>query len=830
MSPDVNSSFTCKQVIAPPVVMSFVCLITGYMTNIMVFTTLSRLIALVICMTAATVATTSFRFTRNGFIVFLACAAGWSSILNLSSLVLFYRSFPEHIINAQNGVDLWFFSRLFMSAFFLASCYFLRHSLKTWVINTILGLLVIAGFCAVVSGAFNKYSVSSYTEHLSLLLLAVAMAGYWWNRRLMTNSVLLPIAISLLAFFLSELAFTHSRDIFGIDMIAGHILKLFSFWFLYLALVTTTLTQPFTMLFYAASSFDNIPEPIINVQANGIINQGNEAAAVFAGMEKSSLRGLSNHTLFHCADVSPEACPVCVNLKNTSQPFSADIDRGNNQWIKCTLIPIAPPFPVRAWTQVINDISRCKQIEQARAQAEEQALLSTRQLEQLFLTAQLPMQVISRTTGIIKNINPAFESWSGYSLQDFQSDPENLQRFLGNNASLLEQSWWQNATNGVTDVPLTDPSLCHLQELTVYDKHRHPLIARLSTLFFDQDLFLFWSDLTEIHKKQAELQASERQFRAIIEQDLVGVYVRNKDGFLYTNPAFCNITGWTADELHTKNLVDLTDGSRHSLETIKKNLNEQLKDKQAISYTLPIIRKDGRRIVLRLHGSAILWDDKLAIMAFAQDITEHEQSKIQIAHYVKELERAIKGTFSAVSKMVELRDPYTAGHERRVGLIAKAIGHELGWSKARCDLLELIGMVHDIGKISIPSELLVKPTKLNAIEIELIRGHAQAGYEILKNVHFDAAPVAEIIWQHHERLDGSGYPRGLHAKDILMETRILTVADVLEAMSNHRPYRPAVGLDAALDEIVAQRNIKYDADVVDAAIRLYRTRGKHLPV
>lgn len=205
-----------------------------------------------------------------------------------------------------------------------------------------------------------------------------------------------------------------------------------------------------------------------------------------------------------------------------------------------------------------------------------------------------------------------------------------------------------------------------------------------------------------------------------------------------------------------------------------------------------------------------------------------EQSRQQVQHYVSELEQAIKGTFHAVSHMVELRDPYTAGHEQRVGIIAKAIAKEMGLPDSQCDALELIGLVHDIGKISIPAEILSKPTRLSPMEQELVKGHAQAGYDILKNVHLDS-PVAETILQHHERLDGSGYPRGLKGEEILLEARIIAVADVLEAMSSHRPYRPALGINAAIEELLRGRDKQYDAHVVDALMRLINEKNFHLP-
>lgn len=189
---------------------------------------------------------------------------------------------------------------------------------------------------------------------------------------------------------------------------------------------------------------------------------------------------------------------------------------------------------------------------------------------------------------------------------------------------------------------------------------------------------------------------------------------------------------------------------------------------------------------------------------------------------------ALRDTLKSLCKMVDLRDPYTAGHERRVGLIAKAIGQELGWSNARCELLELAGLVHDIGKIAIPNEILTKPTRLTALEMGLMRGHVEAGYEILKDLPFPTA-LADIVRQHHERLDGSGYPQGLRGSEILPEARVLMVADVVESISAHRPYRAAMGVEAALAELGAGRGRLYDADMVDAVNRLLCDKSYQLP-
>lgn len=216
------------------------------------------------------------------------------------------------------------------------------------------------------------------------------------------------------------------------------------------------------------------------------------------------------------------------------------------------------------------------------------------------------------------------------------------------------------------------------------------------------------------------------------------------------------------------------------------------------------------------------------IVIFAEDVTELRQAREKIAKHLSELEEAMHGTLLAVSNMVEQRDPYTAGHERRVGLIAAAIAREMGWPQKEADDLEMIGLVHDIGKIAVPVEILTKPGRLTPTEYELVKQHAARGYEILKNVPFPI-PIAEITYQHHERMDGSGYPRGLKGDEILPAARIIAVADVLESMAAHRPYRPALGVEAALGELTSHRGSLYDAGVVDAIITLMREKGYQLP-
>ncbi|MCU0560522.1 MAG: HD domain-containing protein [Desulfobacterales bacterium] len=201
------------------------------------------------------------------------------------------------------------------------------------------------------------------------------------------------------------------------------------------------------------------------------------------------------------------------------------------------------------------------------------------------------------------------------------------------------------------------------------------------------------------------------------------------------------------------------------------------------------------------------------------EVERREHAQQELLQSLEQLKKVIGGTVLAIAKTVEKRDPYTSGHQRRVAELARAIGREMGLSPERLEGLAIASAIHDIGKISLPAEILAKPAQLNALEMSMVRGHSQAGFDILQSVEFPW-PVARIVLQHHERLNGSGYPQGLSGKGILQEARIVGVADVVETMSSHRPYRPSMGLDKALDEISEKRGVLYDPEAVDACVAL----------
>jgi putative nucleotidyltransferase with HDIG domain len=196
----------------------------------------------------------------------------------------------------------------------------------------------------------------------------------------------------------------------------------------------------------------------------------------------------------------------------------------------------------------------------------------------------------------------------------------------------------------------------------------------------------------------------------------------------------------------------------------------------------------------------------------------------RVGERTAKLRNTLEGIIKAMASTVEWRDPYTAGHQQRVTQIANGIASELGFPANQRDGIRMGGLVHDLGKISVPAEILSKPGRLTEMEFGIIKEHPKIGYEILKDIEFPS-PVSKMVLQHHERMNGSGYPEGLSGDEIIDEARILAVADVVEAMASHRPYRPALGLDVALEEITKNRGVLYDRDVVDACLSFVNKKG-----
>ena len=212
------------------------------------------------------------------------------------------------------------------------------------------------------------------------------------------------------------------------------------------------------------------------------------------------------------------------------------------------------------------------------------------------------------------------------------------------------------------------------------------------------------------------------------------------------------------------------------------------------------------------------------MISTVQDVTDRVRAEQQVAQQTERIQRTLTSVIDIARDIVEERDPYTAGHQLRVSQIAVRIAQDLHMPDAEVDDIRMASLIHDVGKVAVPTEILSKPGAVSPMEYELLKSHAEAGHRILAAAHMDE-PIPELVYQHHERCDGSGYPRGLGAEQILRGAKVIAVADVVEAMSSHRPYRPALGMDAALEEIEQGASSRYDAAVVKACVSMFRDGG-----
>jgi len=327
-------------------------------------------------------------------------------------------------------------------------------------------------------------------------------------------------------------------------------------------------------------------------------------------------------------------------------------------------------------------------------------------------------------------------------------------------------------------------------------------------------------DITD--RKQAEEEI--RKLSSAVEQSIDGITIVDLDLKLtYVNNAFARMHGYSPKEMIGMKLKNLH--NREQMEQFNKRIT-QIKKQGSWMGEIGYIRKDGTPFPAYI--SATLLKDvngkSPGILAVARDITENKRVDQELKKSLKRLFTSFEETIKAISSALERRDPYTAGHQKRVTNLACAIAKEMGLSKEKINGLRMAGLIHDIGKIQVPTEILNKPGQLSDTEFNMIKMHPQVGYDILKTIEFPY-PVAKIILQHHERMDGSGYPAGLSGEEILLEARILAAADVIEAMGSHRPYRPALGIGKALEAVAQNKGNLYDPEVVDACLKLFYEKG-----
>jgi len=358
-----------------------------------------------------------------------------------------------------------------------------------------------------------------------------------------------------------------------------------------------------------------------------------------------------------------------------------------------------------------------------------------------------------------------------------------------------------------------------LQERSCIAQNPEGKVDYVSGIFFD---------ITAQKREEEALRESEEKYRIVADYNHDWEYWMGPDGeLIYISPSCQRITGYRAEEFYADpqlmgTLIHPDD--RLLLAGHFSEASQETPDTEEIQCR--IITKDGRERWLSHYCQPIYRTDGrwLGRRASSRDITTLKEAEAEVQQGLEKLRRTLQGTVAVLANTVETKDPYTAGHQRRVAQLACAMARELGWSADWVEGMQVQGLLHDLGKIVVPTEILSRPGKISPAEFDLIKAHPQVGYDILKDIEFPW-PVAQTVLQHHERLNGSGYPSGLTAGEIIPEARVLAVADVVEAMASHRPYRPALGIETALKEITKQKGELYDPQAVDICVKLFTEKG-----
>ncbi len=567
----------------------------------------------------------------------------------------------------------------------------------------------------------------------------------------------------------------------------------------YVSLFLLDVQKSFPIIHEYKILFDSIPDPIFILDREFRIVKANRATARVLGMDINEILGKTCYEVVHETGEPPPECPHRKLLKD-KKPHTAEIFEKNLGGLNIvTTIPIfSPDNELIASIHVSRNITELKRL---------------KELYTFFFN-------FSPSINMILDKNYDIVETNVMTLHTFNVSRDEL---LGTNFLDLVDRKYREEVREKLKKPLMGeiilPSVADftwkgVRKTLIFSSVTPPSSNSFHTLITGMDI-------TPIIDLQKKLVISEKKYETIFNKSKDPIFVLD-DNYVITdlNRAGLELFGRDRSIIVGKKIFEFLGGEfRKVLEQIKK---QAYIHEEAYKFV-----KDGNLLHFLVSATSFLSEKgNEAYLIYLRDITREKQYEMELEKSLLKMSLLFDEIISAMSDLVETRDPYTAGHQRRVAKLSVLIGGELGLSEDSRKALRYAGLTHDIGKIAIPSEILTKPGKLTPLEYEMIKTHPEIGYRILKDIDFPW-PVAEIVYEHHERLDGSGYPRGLKDGEILFEARILAVADVVEAMSSHRPYRPAPGIEAAIDEIRKKKGKLYDPDVVDACIRVLE-KGKFI--
>jgi PAS domain S-box-containing protein len=423
----------------------------------------------------------------------------------------------------------------------------------------------------------------------------------------------------------------------------------------------------------------------------------------------------------------------------------------------------------------------------------------------LFEEAPAGILILEAETGLIIDVNHFMIEMLGYSSYEF----------------IGKQLWEVGLFGDIAAGKIAfermkkGKNVCH-EYLTLKSRDGRSIdIELVGNLYLDDGREMIQCNIHDVTERR-HFDVELRRQALIYENIHDSIMVIDLEGNIMSwNPAAEKMFGYDKDEVFRKTIGVLTTKVIRGIVSEGRWLGE-----------LNFTRKDGIKGICETSLLPLRdeYGAMIAVLGVCRDITERKRSAEILQQSYEQLRETLIATVNALASTIEMRDPYTAGHQRRVTILACAIAEEMALTEDQFDGLRMAGLIHDLGKINVPTEILSKPGRINEIEFSLIKYHPQICYDILKTIELPW-PVAKIVLQHHERLDGSGYPQGLKGNEIMTEARILAVADVVEAMASHRPYRPALGIELAFGEIKSGRGTLYDPEVVDACVRLFSEKS-----
>jgi PAS domain S-box-containing protein len=530
--------------------------------------------------------------------------------------------------------------------------------------------------------------------------------------------------------------------------------------------------------------------------------------AAMARLLRKPIRALVGRECFREFEKRDGVCPHCPGTRAMTTGETAVIetasvqDDGSRQVIRLQAFPHrGPDGHITGFIEVVEDITERKQTEAALHESENLYRSLFENMLNGFAYCQMLFEPDQPQDFIYLKVNSSFEALTGLKDVAGKRVSEVIPGIQESDPELLETYGRVASTGNPERFETYVKALKMWFSISVYSPGKEYFVA-----VFDV--------ITERKRVEKELRLKEKMLDGASDS----IFLHDVDGhFTYVNEAAYKTRGYEKEELLAKNIFALPTPEYAAIR--EKRLRELL-GKGEVIFESAHFRKDGSIMPVEIQARVFDLDDRPLILSAARDITERKQAETQVRQGLDSLHQALQGTVMALANTVEIKDPYTAGHQRRVAQLSCAMARELGWSPDRVEGMQVLGFLHDMGKIAVPAEILNKPGKINPTEFSLIKVHPQVGYDILKDIAFPW-PVAQGVLQHHERLDGSGYPSGLTEGEITPEAKILAVADVVEAMASYRPYRPALGIDRALKEITDNKGKLYDPQAVEVCVRLF---------